>query len=301
MRIGVAGADGNILCQIPALRAGFAELGYQPTPDLNHPDTAFIFVGNPPFDQFQEIAKEKKTIFNVLDCPTHVKEWEELRTKWSEQLKLAHKVTTISKATQFRLKEFCGIDSEVIYYPMKPVRYDPSLSKKILGIKVLLIGRVNDSEKRAGAAIASLIRAGFNESEIGIVGPENPRYGQYFGVVTDEALNVLYNNTDYVMMLSRNEGLGLPALEAACCGAIPIVLPDLLTFDEFWASSPLGEFYKKLKSVDAISNLLIAINNNPEWKEIIKQDMLAYSQLAIRPKLEAKNVAQRIVEIYQTL
>jgi len=300
MKAALLGAD-CLYCQIPALRAGFTALGHQHSADIDG-DTSFVFVGNPPFEPYLDLARsrEKKIIFNVLDVPLHCREWPEFAATWPAQLALANRVTCISQSTQRDLLTHCGVQSEVIYYPMKPVRFDETI-KRVKGLRVLLVGRVNDPNKRVGLTISALIRAGFEENEIGVVGPENPRFGQYFGLVPDDMLNTLYNSVDYVMMLSIREGIGLPAIEAACCGAIPIVAPDLTTFDEFWVQSPLGLHYQNLHSIDKVAMLLRALEDDPKWRAEVKQDMLGYAALAFRPKFEAKAVAARLIEIYHTL
>lgn len=299
MRVSILGSEGSNLCQIPALREGFNTLGHQHTHDWGDPDVAFVFVGNPPFDAYIEVPKTKKTIFNVLDICPHCVEHEDIVARLKQQLPLAHRVTAISQTVADELKAKCGVDAQVIYYPSKRITHTGVV--KYPGIKALCVGRVNDSNKRVGLAIQSLIRAGFNEDEVGIVGPENPRYGRYFGVVSDETLNDLYNSTTYVMMLSKNEGIGLPACEAAMAGAIPIVAPDLSTFNEFWVESPLGLFYQTLNSPDAIAKLILSIEANPDWKAQIKQDMLGYAELAFRPKFAREKVAARIIEVYQSI
>lgn len=301
MRAALLGSDGNQLCQLNALREGFASLGHQHTFDYVHPDTSFVFCGNPPFEPYLELAKSraKKVIFNVLDCPTHCREWPEFKVKWAEQLQLCDKVTTISKTTQARLKEYCGIDSEVIYYPMKAVKHTGVV--KYPGIKALCVGRVNDSNKRVAVAIHALIRAGFNEDEVAIVGPENPRYGRYFGVVSDETLNDLYNSTDYVMMPSLNEGIGLPAVEAAVCGAIPMICPDLSTFQELWVESPLGLHYQTINSPHDMGRLIRDIESKPDWKAQIKQDMLVHAHQFFKPKLDRAAVAGRIIDVFHSI
>lgn len=299
MRASIMGSDGNRLCQIPALRDGFADLGHEHTPAFTHPDTAFVFVGNPPFDSYLAATREKKVIFNVLDCPTWVPEWPAIQEAYKTQLPLASRVTCISKAVQRDLRDLCGVRAEVIYYPMKPVRYTGG--KRYPQYKVAMVGRLGDRSKRAGFAVQALIHAGFNEEEVAIVGPEYVGWGSRLGLVSDEALCDLYNSVDYVLMLSRHEGLGLPALEAACCGAIPIVAPDLSTFDEFWAQSPLGLHYQKLTSVEQVAKLLRSFQDDPQWRADVKQDILGYAELSFRPKFDRKAVASRILEVYQTI
>lgn len=300
MKASLLGSDGTLLCQMGALRDGFTRLGHQHVPDPLDPDVSFVFVGNGPYEPYLDLSGRKKLILSVLDCPTHCVQWPDFATKWPTQLGAADKVTSISKATQRDLRDLCGVDSEVIYYPMKPVRYSLDV-KRVQGLRALLVGRVNDPNKRVSLAISSLIRAGFDESEVGVVGPENPRYGQYFGLVSDDMLNTLYNSVDYVMMLSQKEGLGLPAIEAACCGAIPLVAPDLSTFAEFWAESPLGLHYQKLNSVNDVAELIRSIEADPKWRAEVKQDLVGYAELAFRPKFDPVAVASRLISIYQTL
>jgi hypothetical protein len=301
MRVSIMASDGNILCQGSALREGFAALGHEHTAAWAHPDTAFAFIGNPPFAPYLDAARsrEKKLIFNVLDCPTWVTQWPAIQQAYRDHLPLASRVTCISKTVQRDLIDLCGIQSEVIYYPMKAVHHTGG--KPYPQFKVAMVGRVSDPNKRTAAAVKALIRAGYNESEVVIVGPERAGWGTHMGVVSDEVLNDVYNSVDYVMMLSKNEGIGLPAIEAACCGAIPIVAPSLSTYDEFWADSPLGIFYPRLTSIDEVAKLMIALNGDAAWKATVKQDIRAYADTHFRPLFDRKAVASRIMSVYQSL
>lgn len=292
---------GNILCQRNSLWRGFAELGHNPSADKNDSLSAFCFVGNPPYTDYLNLAKSKstKTIFGVLDLAQHCREWPEIEKSFIEQLPLADRVTCISKTVQKQLKEICGIDSEVTYYPIKPVKYTGI--KKYPQYKVALVGRVGDKNKRAESAVKALIMAGYEEKEVAIVGPEYFGYGVNCGVISNEILNDIYNSVDFVLMLSKNEGIGLVACEAACCGAIPIVLPDLSTFDEFWLDSPLGINYRALTSVEQVAKLIMDLNNNPKWKADVKESILGYAELAFRPLFEPKAVAQRIIDIANSI
>lgn len=299
MKISILGGDANILCQVPALRAGFAELGHQHVANPSDPDVGFVFVGNPPYHDYLTVAKEKKTIFNVLDFARHCPEHSDIVARLREQLPVAGRVTAISKTVANQVQDFCNLPAEVIYYPMKPV--SSTGEKKYPQFKAMLCGRLLDPNKRAHAAVVSLIRAGFQENEVAIVGPEPINWGVYMGPVSDTTLNDLYNSVDYVLMLSKEEGIGLPAIEAACAGAIPIVLPDLSTFEEFWLHSPLGLNYQMLNSPGRVADLIITLNNNVDWKNQVRQDMLAYAELAFRPKFTAKNVASKIFETYLSI
>lgn len=301
MRVSINGSEGTILTQISALREGFAALGHQHTFEQTHPDNSFVFVGNAPYDDYLNLAhtRVKKTIFNVLDLCPHCDDHAAIVARLREQLPLADRVTAISATVAGELQDKCGIRAEVIYYPMKNVRYTGE--RKYPQFRAMLVGRLGDPNKRAGTAVQALIRAGFEEKEIAVVGPEYLGYGTRMGIVSDECLNDLYNSVDYVMMLSRNEGIGLPAIEAAICGAIPIVAPDLSTFNEFWAESPLGLNYQTLNSPLSIAALIRKIEDTPDWKTMIKEDIRAYAELAFRPKFDRKAVAARIVEVYQSI
>lgn len=300
MRVSIQGGDANILTQIPALREGFAALGHEHVIDPLHPDVAFVFCGNPPLEPYLDIARNrvKKTIFNILDCPTWVSEWPALQAKWTEQLQLCDRVTCISDTVRKQLKEYCNVDAQVIYYPMKPVVYT---GEKRFPYRVAMVGRLRDPEKFASAAVQALIRAGFEENEVAMVGPEWPGWGANMGTMSDAALNDLYNSVDYVIMLDRGCGIGLPAIEAACCGAIPIVAAHCATFTEFWVQSPLGLQYQTLNSVDAVAKLIRDIDSQPEWKARLKQDFVNYAAQVFRPKFDRVEVAKRVIEVYQSI
>lgn len=299
MKISVLGSDSTALCQLSSLREGFAALGHEHTPDYNDPDVAFVFIGNSPYTPYLELTKTKKVIFNVLDICFHCKEVDEIIANFRQQLPLAGRVTAISQTVAGQVEELCGVKTETIYYPSKPVFYTGV--KKYGGLRALLVGRVCDPNKNARIAVAALIRAGFEESEVGVVGPEPLGYGRYFGVVSDTVLNDLYNSVDYVLMLSYVEGIGLSAPEGAMAGAIPIVLSSLTTFEEFWLNSPLGLQYQALRSVDAVAKLLMDIERHPEWKTQLKSDFRAYADKEFRPKFDKVEVAKRILEVYHDI
>ena len=301
MRPSILGADGNILCQVNSIREGFAALGHNHIADMRHPDTDFVFVGNPPFDDYVDLAvsKEKKIIFNVLDIPWHVPEIDSVIERLSKHLPLANRVTAISKAVQADLKKACGIESEVIYYPMKPVKFTGE--KKYPQFKVAMVGRLLDPNKYASTAISSLIRCGFDEKDVAVIGPEYVGWGTRMGLVSDEVLNDIYNSVDYVIMLDKNAGIGLPAIEAACCGAIPIVAAHLATLDEFWAQSPLGLHYQKINNANELVKLINSIESDKKWKQDIKIDLLGYSELYFRPKFDKVAVAKKILDVYHSI
>lgn len=300
MKAAILGADGYALDQVPAVRAGFAALGHEWTKDLSQ-DVAFVFGGNPWYDEiwddYQRRGKTKPLILNVLDIPTHCDDFD--YDKMIARLAIADRVTCISQFVKGQLRDMFGIDANVIYYPMKPVFKTNEV--KYPNAKVFMGGRLNDKNKNAGAAISALVRAGYEESQVAIVGPENPRYGVYHGIVSDDKLNDLYNSVDYAMMLSVVEGIGLVSCEAACAGAIPIVAPHLTTFNEFWAGSPMGPFYHTFTSIDKIAQFMINMNNHPDEKTAMKAAMLEYGNRVLRPLFDKTAVAARIIDVYHSI
>lgn len=293
MKISIQGSSGTLLCQIGALREGFSLLGHENIVDTTHPDVAFVFVGNPPYESYLNLTRVKRVIFNVLDIPWHVPDVADIVVRLRDQLPLAAKVTTISQTVAAEIAEKCGVRAEVIYYPMKPVRFTGE--KKYPQFKVLCAGRLRDPNKGMAQTVMALIRAGFNESEVAMVGPEYPGWGTPCGVVNDEKLNDLYNSVDYVVSLAVNEGIGLVPVEGAICGAIPIVTPRLSTYNEFWATSPMGIHYASLHSPDSIASLIRSIENDKEWKAALKTQMREYGEQVFRPLFDPVEVAKRIL------
>lgn len=297
MKIAVLAASNTALCQRSQLCAGFKALGHEPIVDYTDPDTSFVFVGNAPFDSYLDLARsgQRKVIFNVLDLCAHCIDHADIVARLRDQLPLGTKVTTISKTVAAELAEKCGIRAEVIYYPMKPVRHTGE--RKYPQFKVLCAGRLRDPNKGMAQAVMALVRAGFDESEVAMVGPEFPGWGTNMGVVSDEKLNDLYNSVDYVVSLAVNEGIGLVPVEGAICGAIPIVTPRLSTYNEFWADSPMHIHYQTLHSPDAIATLIRAIENDPQWKASLKTQMREYGERVFRPLFDSVEVAKRILTV----
>lgn len=295
MKICVLASDSTALCQAKQLRAGFSDLGHTPIVDYTDPDTSFVFCGNPPFDSYLDLARsgQRKVLFNVLDLAPHCAEHLDIISRLKTQLPLAFKTTTISKTVAAEIAEKCGVKADVIYYPMKDVRFTGE--KKYPQFKVLCAGRLRDPNKNMAQTVMALIRAGFNESEVSMVGPEFPGWGTNCGIVSDEKLNDLYNSVDYVISLAVNEGIGLVPIEGAICGAIPIISPRLSTYNEFWSDTPMSIHYQALHSPDSIAALIRSIENDKEWKAALKAQMREHGERVFRPLFDRTEVAKRIM------
>lgn len=301
MVIGVAGSDGSILCQLDRVRDGLRAIGHEVT-SYDDPAADAVFIGNPTFEPYIDVCRRKPTVFNVLDLATHCPEHDEIVRRLKGQLPYAGAITAISTTVANEIQVKVGLAAQTIYYPMKPVtQRTEGRAPKYPQFKVMMVGRTSDPNKRCGAAVLALVRAGYTPDQVAIVGPEYPGWGTRVGVVSDETLNDLYQSVDYVMMLSRFEGIGLSAPEGACAGAIPIVLPDLSTYDEFWASSPGHGFYRNLTSIDQIASLLTYLNQDTEAREDLRAKMTEYGNRALRPLFEPSAVASRIVNAIQSI
>lgn len=293
-------------CQLPRILAGFETIGIE---NVTNPVTSsrppakpdFIYAndsgGYEEAIDLKTLFPESKLILNVLDICEHCLPNLDLG-RLETQLRAADAITAISPYVQSQLMRYFGLESTVIWNPIK----DVSPTQRLAGIKhypqfrAAMIGRLQDPGKRASLGIQSLILAGFNESEVAMVGSEYPGWGTRMGVVSDEVLNDLYNSVDYVVVTSAFEGLGLPIVEALVCGAIPIVCSDLTTFRDLelkreWGCYPVPH---------SIAHRLRRLQNSSflrGWDH--RCAALLGNRLAA--KMGAHSVAHNIVNVYRSL
>lgn len=290
-KISIIGSD-HIINTLPRIKEGFIALDY--IIDNDNPD--FIFCNDPPFYKEAVALKQivnKPLILNVLDVPTHVPEIKILLSEWSQYLSACDRITSISQYTQSQVKTLTGFDSTVIYNPIKDVKFSNSPRDKFS----LAVGRVNDVNKRFYLCsqtidfLANSLRAS-PESLLNIVGTENPLYGNYVGMVSDDKLNDLYNTTEFIFITSKIEGICLPLIESMICGCIPIVCNDMTTSTEF-----------------APKELLVNPNCHDilmKMMEILK-DVESYRKLVINhsanfiPIFDKINIAKNIERVYYSL
>lgn len=203
------------------------------------------------------VALKKKTgaftMVNILDLPYFLPNFMEIIQELRTKLPFADKVTCISKTVQKDVKEYLQIDSEVIYNPIKPVIQ--------LGFKrhipFLYSGRANDAMKRFWLMKQTLVAADISQSDLVVVGPENPNFGRYLGIVSDTQLNCLYNSSKFLIYPSGFDGLGLPPIEFLISGGVPIVCSDSRVSLEFFPEEVICE-----PTVESIVKKLNHINNN---------------------------------------
>ena len=230
IKVSIFGADGQT-CQIPRIKEGMQSFGHilsEESPDLIY--------SNDPTGYNKAILLKKKfphsyLIFNFLDVPWHmpnVKKQTESLVKYF--LLKADAVTVISFKVKKDLDKFLNKKIEVIYNPIKDVFHDKDIKKDNT---FLYVGRANDPVKRINLVKESLLKIKDGIKKIKICGSENPGFGNYLGVVSDQELNRLYNSSKYLYLPSKAEGIGLTMIEAMICGTLPIACSDNLTVKEF--------------------------------------------------------------------
>jgi glycosyltransferase involved in cell wall biosynthesis len=218
--------------QISRIDEGLKSLGH----DLvdNPKESDLIYINDRTFEDLEVLNKcGARKIFNVLDVPVRHLNQKEI-DKWKTFLSKADVVTAISETVSKDVKDILGFDSKVIYNPAKEISYNPELRCSIKQ-KFLYVGRANDPNKRFG-----LIREFFinyckiNPIELlAVCGSENPLFGAYYGVVSDEDLNKIYNSVEVVLLPSRQEGIGLSMIEALMARKFPICCDDSDAAKEF--------------------------------------------------------------------
>ena len=213
------------------IKEGFQKLGHEIS--NNNPD--LIFANDPIGYQDATFLKAQypnvHLILNVLDIPWHfgnIEKQFEIAVK--RFFNKAEYITTISYKVKKDLAKFLDKKIEVIYNPIKDVFYDESIKKNNT---FLYVGRANDPVKRT-----NLLKQAFSKTVNGIIdikicGSEDPGFGTYLNVVSDQELNKLYNSSKYLLLPSKAEGLGLTMIEAMICGSLPIACSDNETAKEF--------------------------------------------------------------------
>ena len=143
--------------QVDRIDVGFLSLGHELA--IRDAEADIIFSNDPA--AFDEILTARcdggirgKVIFNVQDIPLHIPSFGYARLK--DQLVKADAVTTISEYVQWQVREYLGLDSSVIYQPMKPVQRDPSAQLRERK-RFAHIGRKSDPNKRHALGVSKLI------------------------------------------------------------------------------------------------------------------------------------------------
>ena len=230
IKFSIFGADG-FTCQMPRIRDAMQSLGHvlsEESPNLIYSNDP---TGYPKAMNLKKKFPNSYLILNFLDVPWHMPKVEQ-QTKLLVEHFLAKSdaVTAISYKVKKDLAKFLDKKIEVIYNPIKDVFYDESIKKNNT---FLYVGRANDPVKRT-----NLLKQAFSKTVNGIIdikicGSEDPGFGTYLNVVSDQELNKLYNSSKYLLLPSKAEGIGLTMIEAMICGSLPIACSDNKTAKEF--------------------------------------------------------------------
>lgn len=268
--------------QVPRLIQGF--IGNGCTVSANN-DYDFVYSNNFDFAEVDEehgdsaLSNSGFKIFNVLDIPEHIQDFPTQKLK--EQLNEADIITCISPPVKEQLKRILNIDATVIWNPIKDVFFDPSQERKI---NCLYVGRAADPVKRAYL----LSKIPDQCCSIGPIGG----FGNYLGLVNDISLNQIYNSSKIVLLPSKFEGLGLTALEAMVCGAVPLVCadnPNSALCPDFCICDPtqeaVAEKYQEL------------LNNFVDYQQII---LKKYSS-QVQCQFSKFSVAKNILNLYNAI
>ena len=213
------------------IKEGFTKLGHE----ISDENPELIYANDPrgykEAIQIKKKNKEALLIFNILDIPWHMPNIQQ-QTKLlvNQFLNQADFVSVISLKVKKDLSQFFNKKIHIIYNPIKDVYYDEKILKNNM---FLFVGRANDPIKRFDLVRDTLIKIKDGIKKIKICGAENPNFGNYLGYVSDEELNNLYNSTQFVLLPSKAEGIGLPMIESMICGALPITCLDNETAKEF--------------------------------------------------------------------
>ena len=147
------------------------------------------------------------------------------------------------------------------------------------------MGRANDPIKRIGLVRESLTKIPDGLKSIKICGSENPGFGNYLGIVSDQELNKLYNSSKYVYLPSKAEGIGLTMIEAMICGAVPITCSDNLTAKEFSPKNFICE-----PNAQSIINKIEELDKDYEAKRKIALKLGKKYKIQFDKKTTAKNI-----------
>ncbi len=288
IKISIFGADGYT-CQMPRIKEAMQNLGH-----ILSEDSPELIYSNDPTGYEKAMFLKKKfpnsfLIFNFLDVPWHMPNVDK-QTKLLVEHFLAKSdaVTAISFKVKQDLAKFLDKKIEVIYNPIKDVFYDESIKKNNT---FLYVGRANDPIKRISLLKTALSKNANGTIDIKICGSEDPGFGTYLNVVSDQELNRLYNSSKYLLLPSKAEGIGLTMIEAMICGSLPIACSDNKTAKEFLPKDFICE-----PNAQSISDKIEELNKEYDAKRKLA---LEYGK-KYKIQFDKINVAKKILSVFNS-
>lgn len=284
LKIKTFGYKESLLATLPRIEQGLIHHGV----DLNSNRPDIVYHNNGFYEDVLDYCKaldyKPFKIFCLLDIAEHNPGWPYKKAK--EQLAQADVICAISETVKKQIQDKLGFEKvEVIYQPIKDVTY-LNYAKTL---EFLYVGRAFDPNKRCNLMVSVLNLIKFPLDNLIIVGPDNPSYGYYAGIIGDEELNVIYNSSKYVFLLSKFEGLALTAIESVTSGAIPILCNDNPIVKEF----KLEDFAANPDPVSIAQKLEHMVNNNNYYVNKLNELRPGFLE-----KFDKFNVAKRIIDIY---
>ena len=288
IKISIFGADGYT-CQMPRIKEAMQNLGH-----ILSEDSPELIYSNDPTGYEKAMLLKKKfpnsfLIFNFLDVPWHMPNVDK-QTKLLVEHFLAKSdaVTAISHKVKQDLAKFLDKKIEVIYNPIKDVFYDESIKKNNT---FLYVGRANDPIKRISLLKTALSKTTNGTIDIKICGSEDPGFGTYLNVVSDQELNKLYNSSKYLLLPSKAEGIGLTMIEAMICGSLPIACSDNKTAKEFLPKDFICE-----PNAQSISDKIEELNKEYDAKRKLA---LEYGK-KYKIQFDKINIAKKILSVFNS-
>lgn len=279
MRIKTFGWRNLNLDQISRIEEAFVSLGHEvvnESPDFIY---SHDFTEIDQAYEFKQRYSNAKYLQKVLDLPIHLfnTQFFDLE-KTKEKLLKADLILSNSQTVKNNIKKYLNLESFVVYDAIKDV-HNSNLEKDI---PFLYIGRANDPNKRFSLIKHTFKLLNLSEDKITVLGPDNPNFGQYKGIVNDQDLNNYYNRSKYIIFPSYIEGIGLPPIEGIICNAIPILCSDNQTAYEFLDQKLICD-----PNPYSIAGKLIDIENNykfylnlinlysPKYSEFFNKNIIA--------------------------
>ena len=289
------GSRGSIN-QISRIEEGFKNLKLLPseTPDFIYSND----VGT--HDEAIEFKKNNSSqsslILNTLDIPSHIIHQYDLE-KHKNQLLQADIITCISKFVQNQIRVHFNLYADIIYNPVNNI-YPAFPDKNYSKFTYLIAGRSGDINKRVRIALETLVKLKAVNSEILCIGPENPGFGTYLGIVSEKELVKIYNSVKFVFCTGFIEGLGLQKFESLCGNsAIPLVLNDETTFNEFFGDCK--DYINIEPNSESLYNYINALQENPEKFNQVLYKLKENIRPFIEENLRPEKVAQKILDNFR--
>lgn len=290
--------------QLDRIDRGLTELGHQITPFIQDADLVYSQ------DSHSQVLRDKaagalrpgaKVILCCLDVPEHLFGQGYNVNALAAELRQADAVVTISQFGQWQVQTYCGLDSTVIWNPIKQVRCQRGMDEKALW-RFMHCGRRADFNKRVALGVQALQLLGYGPQDLLLVGNE-PGWGDWRGVLDDRGLEIAYNSVDFVLATSLCEGLCLPVIETMAVGAVPVVCRDLSTREELLPTALFPEFAAVEPNPASVARFIAGLTNEDGGQRLadLKDRLHTHYVAHWADRTSPTGVARAILGVYDTL